>query len=398
MLDSSLLHKAGFRGLAIAFSAAVALTSCDWWAGKQEPAKLPPNSVEALEAEEVDTLSSLSAELDELQREVKGKNDEISEKLREYQIKGGQLPPNIGADLTEEQRQLLAQKIKEERASLGNLLQETLEKDRDIGDLKYRIAELQSRLPDFVTANEGDRHDRLAMNFLVKEKGLSEKQAWNLVSKVNLQQPLLPGYRVWTYYKNDNFGTWVTQGTSSISPQEIQERIRRKLESERDAAVTKTASLEGHVADLRMDVNFLEKKRNELKEHVSALAAEEAAILAQLSQVKASLAQAENTTRYLIGSNKQLKKSGVISSSLLGGMRLKSLEGFEMLVLGQSTELVIDGSVYGLSRIKKVSLLPKVFQKGTDYEVYQLGEGEFAKVELLNPEKFRQFKFVVVLE
>lgn len=45
----------------------------------------------------------------------------------------------------------------------------------------------------------------------------------------------------------------------------------------------------------------------------------------------------------------------------------------------------------------KATLLPKVFKEGTDYAFNRLGNGE-AKIALLNPDKFRQFKFVVVLE
>jgi hypothetical protein len=155
--------------------------------------------------------------------------------------------------------------------------------------------------------------------------------------------------------------------------------------------------IERRAKDLSRDVALLESKRDELQQQVDELSAEEDAILAQLSAVKASLASAENTTRYLVGSKKQLKDKGIISTSFFKGMRMKSLEGFEFMDLGESNEVLLDSSAYGLSKVKKVTLLPKVFQQGTDYELHGL-EGKTARLSILNPDKFRQFKFVVVLE
>ncbi len=396
VLGESRCRKAGFWHCSIVFCATLTLGACGWW--PKEEKRNEPSPAKALDAEKIEPLASLSIELDQLQRDVQVKNEEISKTLQKYQKIGGQLPPQIGADLTDEQRELLNQKIKQERLSLRNLLQEVLEKDREISDLKFNMLRLQSQLPDFVTAKEGDSHDRIAMDFLVEEMGLAEKKAWGLVSQINLQRPLVPGFRVWMYYEDSHFGTWVTQGTARLGPQEIQERIRQELELGRDEAIAIATYMEGQAEDLKLDVAFLEKTRRELQKHVDTLVAEEEAILAQLMTVKTSLAQAANATRYLVGSKKQLKESGIISTSLFKGMRLKSLEGFELLDLGESTEIILDGSVYGLSRVKKVTLLPKVFQKGTDFEVYKLGDGEFTRVEFLNPDKFRQFKFVVVLE
>jgi hypothetical protein len=352
-------------------------------------------------AEQVESLAPLSAELDGVHREIKSKQEGIAGVIKTYQAKGGQLPPDLSTDLTIEQREILSEKIENEKRSQANLLRRVLETDTEISDLKFNILKLQSQLPHFVTAKEGDRHDRIMMDYLVGEMRLSANQAWDFVYQADLQQPLLAGFNVWIQYDDSGFGTWVTQGTAEASPQEVQERILQEPESESGArgkaAAAKVVYIERRAKDLSRDVALLESKRAALQKQVDELSAEEEAILAQLSAVKASLASAENATRYLVGSKKELKKKGVISTSLFKGMRMKSLEGFEFMDLGASNELLLDSSAYGLSKVKKVTLLPKVFQQGTDYEVHGL-QSKTARLSILNPDKFRQFKFVVVLE
>ncbi len=387
----------------------LALASC-----KDEPKAMPqpnpafdPSSKEEgqirtsiLTDEQVESLAPMSAELDGVHREIKTKQEGVSGLIKTYQAKGGQLPPDLGADLTIDQRELLTEKIENEPRSRAILLRRILETDTEISDLKFNILKLQSQLPHFVTAKEGDRHDRIMMDYLVGELRLSAKQAWDLVYQADLQQPLLAGFNVWIRYDDNSFGTWVTQGTAAASPEEIQERILQDPgagSSRREAATAKIVYIERRAKDLSRDVALLESKRDELQQQVDELSAEEDAILAQLSAVKASLASAENTTRYLVGSKKQLKDKGIISTSFFKGMRMKSLEGFEFMDLGESNEVLLDSSAYGLSKVKKVTLLPKVFQQGTDYELHGL-EGKTARLSILNPDKFRQFKFVVVLE
>lgn len=340
---------------------------------------------------EVASLAELSKEYERLQTESDGKSREIADLLKRYQQKGGQLPNNLGSGLTEDQRSLLAQKIQQERLSMRNLLQDILDKDSELRQLRAQAGQMEADLPGSVTAKEGDRHDRIAMNYLVGQKGIQEKDAWRLVSQMNLQEVLAPGFRIWIYFHDGSFGTWVTQGTALISPQELQQRIRAELESQRDTALARASGLEGQIRSL-------EAKRSELEERVALLAQEEDAILAQTAELRASLGQAHNVTQYVVGSKRQLKASGVISDSVFGGMRLRKLSGMGPLDLGRGSEITLDASAYGLPKIKKVSLLPEVFQKGADYQISTVADGQFAKLTLLNAEKFKQFKFAIVLE
>ena len=156
--------------------------------------------------------------------------------ITKYQQRGGSLPPGFGAELTDEQRTLLAERIKTEKAGLRTLLQDLIDRDKEVQQMKTRLDQLETQLPASVVAKEGDRHDRIAMNFLVKQ-GVPAKKAYEIVSQINLQDALVPGFRVWTYYQKGQFGTWVTRGKANITPQEHAKKILALLEEERDKAL-----------------------------------------------------------------------------------------------------------------------------------------------------------------
>jgi hypothetical protein len=70
----------------------------------------------------------------------------------------------------------------------------------------------------------------------------------------------------------------------------------------------------------------------------------------------------------------------------------------ETLDLNGQGYVTLDPSVYGLDRIKKVTLLPDGLKRGSDYEVTYLEDGAFAKVSLFEPGRFRGATFVLVIE
>src|SRR5688572_26271613 len=83
----------------------LALTACG---GREPEAETPA----------IASLDQLSRELDRLQGDVQTKNQEIARLLDHYQQHGGKLPENFGPDLTDEQRELLARRFKQERLGL----------------------------------------------------------------------------------------------------------------------------------------------------------------------------------------------------------------------------------------------------------------------------------------
>lgn len=353
-------------------------------------ARAPTPEVTPADAAAVASLTELANEYDTLQRQADDANKRIGELLTAYQRRGGTLPPNFGPDLTDEQRAMLAERIREERAGLRNLLQEILDRNKEIQELRRRVADLGARLPAHVVAREGDRHDRIAMDFLIKQ-GVSAERAYQLVSQVNLQETMLPGFRVWTYYQNGQFGTWVTQGTAVMSPQEAQRRVRAALESERDearrAAVEAKAKADAASKETGVFIEIAEAERRKAEEERKIREAEQ--------ELTKALERERNTIHYAIGSKNELVRLKAIT----GNMRqVLSFERAGILTLdsSQTSEIRIDGSAYGLKRIRRITLVPPVFDPRADVQVTI--DGPFAVIRLLNLEKFRRNQFIVVLE
>ena len=349
-----------------------------------------PLPVAPAPGDRVQSLEALAAEYDKLQSDAEARNRQMADLLRRYQQRGGQLPPSFGSDLTEEQRRALAERMQQERGNLRSLVQEILDKDRELTELRQKADAARQGLPEFVEAKEGDRHDRVILEFL-RGRGASELASRRLVAEINLQEPLLPGSRVWLYYENGQFGTWVTQGNASMSPQEAEQRIRAALEAERDAAVAGNSRLRG-------EVDALEGRKQELEREVALLREEADAFLSQMGQLKKEAAAARSGARYLAGSKKQLEKAGVIGKSFLGPQRVKRLEGLDLMEVSANSRITLDASAYELPRIKKVTLLPDGLKRGQDYQVELLEGGAFATVTLLATQRFESSTFVVVVE
>jgi hypothetical protein len=346
------------------------------------PVPVPEPEVGRAPADAVQSLADLSTEYETLQQQAEQTNKRIVDALGKYQKRGGKLPPNFGPNLTDEQRQMLAERIQQERAGTRALLQDIIDRDKQIRELRVRAAAMSAQLPDHVTAKDGDRHDRVAMNYLIS-KGVSAQQAFNIVSQLNLEDALVPGFTVWTLYSNGQFGTWVTKGSATVSPQEHQRRLTKLLEDERDAA-NRTAE------DLRSQVKGLQ-------DQATNASAEAGALMTMLQKAeaerKAALAT-QNTVRYSLGDKKQLQKMKVVD----GRFKLLSLAQADVFSLNvaEKTTISVSATDLGLKKIKKVTLVPEVFVPGTDYQLDQ--DGASATVRLVNLDKFRANQFVIVVE
>jgi septal ring factor EnvC (AmiA/AmiB activator) len=338
----------------------------------------------------VDALDHLSHELDRLQNDVQDKNREISSLLRQYQEKGGRLPENFGPDLTEEQRRLLATRFQDERLGLRETLQDILARDREIVALKARIATIEQGLPTSVVAQAGDTHDGILLKFL-EGKGVKEAEARPLLQQMNLQVPLLPGHRVWVYYRDGALGSWVTTGDIATSPREAAHQAIQALLEQRDAARQEAKSLRRELAgataeraQLRTQITDLQAAIGEWTQEVDGLRRENHAT--------------DQAARYLAGSKKELREHGIISGGFLKATRVRRLQGLETLDLSQSAEILLRSTEYGLGRIRKIDVLPEGFERGQDYVVHLLKGGTLARVALLDVDKFRKSTFVVVME
>ena len=302
---------------------------------------------------------------------------------------GGSLPPGFGAELTDEQRTLLAERIKTEKAGLRTLLQDLIDRDKEVQQMKTRLDQLETQLPASVVSKEGDRHDRIAMNFLVKQ-GVPAKKAYEIVSQINLQDALVPGFRVWTYYQKGQFGTWVTRGKASITPQEHAKKVLALLEESRDKALK-------DLADTTSERDALKTATVEKEAALTRSAEELKAMTETAEQQRAEVQRREveaNTLRFIVGSKKALVKSKLLEKNMRKWN--PATDQMSTLNLLESQEIPIDAASLGLKKVKKVTLVPEIFHPGVDYAV-QVG-GPTATLRITAPDKFKANRFVIVVE
>ncbi len=184
-------------------------------------------------------------QIQKLEAGIQEKQNEVFTVLSEYKKKTGQDLPEINImNLSPEQKKVLEDKIKNEKdVSIKSLLQDILDKNDDIQNLNARLQELEAMLPKPHVVEKGENHYQIAMNYLLNEKGVDKTRAMELVERTALFEPIIPGFKVWNFYGEDEYGTFITQGTAPISPNQIQRKIKKELVDAKDKAIAEKEKL-----------------------------------------------------------------------------------------------------------------------------------------------------------
>lgn len=294
------------------------------------------------------------------------------------------------ADELARERDALRQQV-EASAETDEVLKAELQtRDDQLTALQGQIRAAGAMTPDSVTAAEGDRHDRLAMEYL-RRRGVGTTDAYRLVSQVALTEVLLPGFNIWFLYRNGEFGTWVSQGTAATSPQSHAEYLAALLQQEKDAL---TDALEQEKSGHELTRADRDDLRNLAAAADAALQTNQAELRAMTSAADSVMASA-TTARYLVGTKNALVRAKVIDGSF---RLLPTDQGTAVALSGPTTLPPLDPGELGLRRIRKVTIVPGTVAAGVDYDV-QLLDG-FAQVTIRQPDRFLTYArfFVVVVE
>ncbi|MGD2088714.1 MAG: hypothetical protein PVH61_21225 [Candidatus Aminicenantes bacterium] len=340
-------------------------------------------------AAQIRQMQEMTQEVQQLETDVKEKEDEIFSLVDEYKEKTGEASLGVNAlELGEEEKKILEQRISEEKdVSVKSLLEEILEKNNEIRELNAKIAEIEALLPKPHIVVKGDNHYKVAMDFLMNEKGVEKKRALKLVERTALFDELVPGFKVWNFYTGDAYGSSVTQGTASISPNTLIRRARKKLVDARDEAISQRDQL-------AEDIKTLEEKRGQLINHVDSLAKEKESLIGQVSELNVEV----NSLSYLLDSQSNLKKKGVLKGGFLKSTKLRDVspEYFTTSIdMRTQTQIVFSAKDLGLRKIKKVILYPKFYNEGTDYKIEMSGDNQTAIVTILDTVKFKNERIVI---
>lgn len=355
----------------------------------------------------LDTFQGLVKELDRTEQDIRSKQEEIRKKVQEY----NQQHPDKPIDATSLDRLMLdpnqEAELKrllgaEKDVSYRGLVQEIVDARKQIDDLQEQIRTLQDQLPAPYEVKKGDTHSKVAIRYLIQNHNLSDAEARKVVDQTALVEEMHTGFLVWMLYKDGVFGTYVTQGTSKVSPGKAQRLARARVNQqistltvERNTARTEADSLDDLQANLAERILFLRDEEARLHSEIAALRDSREEALAQIKMGETQRKELEtklNSLYYEADTMDNWKAKRVISDPLLGGPRVDSLSkvGFARSKdLRESGTLTFEISAFpGLKRFKSVEVFPRTFRDGQDFTVTVDESGMSATVTLLKPELF----------
>jgi hypothetical protein len=338
-------------------------------------------------------------QIQKLEAGIQEKQNEVFTVLGEYKKKTGQDLPEINImNLSPEQKKVLEEKIKNEKdVSIKSLLQDILDKNNDIQNLNARLQELEAMLPKPHVVEKGENHYQIAMNFLLNEKGVEKTRAMELVERTALFEPIIPGFKVWNFYAEDEYGTFITQGTAPISPNQIQRKIKKELVDAKDRAISEKEQLQS-------DITEMEARRNELISQLDLLNQEKQNMLGRMSdlnQENQEMQTALNSVYFAMDLPRNLTQKGIIKGGFLRSTKLQKVD-FAMfdrsLDLRGSPTIIAAAADFQLSRIKDVTIYPSYFKLDTDYKVEFDEAGQNVTITLLDVKKFKSEKIAIAIE
>lgn len=338
-------------------------------------------------------LTQKAAEADKANQQLNQAGAEQQKKLAQAGV--NDVKPNAETlQLSDEQKKALEERIKNEKnSSYQALLQEVLDKDKEIKEINTKLAKLKADLPKPDVAKANDSHYGMAMKFL-KKKGVPEAEAKKLVSRVTILEKLAPGFEVYHFYANGTYGTWVSQGKAKITPNDLMRQEREKIEGERDEAVAANEKLQEEVVDL-------EGQKKKIEEEIAGLRSERTNLIEERAKLQAdNAAQVSklNSLHYVIGTRDKLKAEGVIEIPVFAkdraGKNWRDEVFTQSLDLRSAKSITIKAADLGLKKIGKVNVVPGSYIKDEHYKLSISEDKLSATVELITVSRFKNDKVV----
>ncbi len=344
-------------------------------------------------------MSSLVKKVRGLEENIQSNQNDILSLVGEYKKKTGKNLPTLDViNLSEEERLLLEEKINtESNVSIKNLLAEILSKKSEILELNMHIKNIEKFLPKPHIVTEGENHYQVAMDYLINIKGIEKKEALDLVERTFLFEPLIPGFKIWNFYSNGEFGSFISQGSASISPNTIHRREKRKLTDARDSAIEERDILAEDIKELR-------DKRDDILLQISSLNNEKKHLLERIEELNlenSSIVRSVNSLHYIIDTKKNLVRGGVLRGGFLKSLKLQAVspELFTNSVdLRSEKEIVFNIEGLNIQKIKRIRVFPKFYKSHIDYEVIFGKDNKSALLKILDRDKLKNERIVISLE
>ena len=338
-------------------------------------------------------------QIQQLETSIQEKQNEVFDILSDYKTKTGEELPEVNImNLSPEQKKVLEEKIKNEKdVSIKSLLQDILDKNNDIHNLNARVQELETLLPKPHLVEKGENHYQIAMNFLLNEKGVDKARAMELVERTLLFEPIVPGFKIWNFYAEDEYGTFITQGSAPISPNQIQRKVKKELVDAKDKAIAEKDQLQS-------DITEMELRRSELISQLDLLNQEKQNMLGKMSNLNdqnQEMQAALNSVYFAMDRRKNLTKNGIIKG---GFLRSTKLQKVDIAMFDRSLDLRGDPKItataadFQLSKIKDITIYPSYFKRDRDYKVEFNEVGQSVTITIIDIKKFMSEKIAIAIE
>jgi hypothetical protein len=363
---------------------------------QKESAKKAPATPEELLVDLQEQKDRLDQATNQMLEKIAEFNDTRAEGERTVQF--GEL---FTDELSEEQRDILDEMLTEEqdisyRSLLGRIIT-----DRDlIRNLQAKILELERSLPEqFVVVAKGNTHYSLAREYLTNQARLPKDKVGQLLSRADLTDELVVGNKVWFFYdeKRDNLGTYVTQGDADRTPLVVRRALKRELISERDVAIATADTFETERDAARVAVSQLERVKAGLETDIAQLRRNKATLEAEVSRLSSDLSFQENSLFYHAASVADLKEQGVLSRVLKRFEDVRGVNFDAALDLRRGSTIRLDPEEFGLEKIRRVRLLPGVYEEGRDFTIETFEQSGFARIVILDSRLFRGKEVLVAV-
>jgi hypothetical protein len=338
-------------------------------------------------------------QIQQLESSIQEKQNEVFDILSDFKTKTGEDLPEVNImNLSPEQKKVLEEKIKNEKdVSIKSLLQDILDKNNDIHNLNARVQELETLLPKPHMVEKGENHYQIAMNFLLNEKGVDKARAMELVERTLLFEPIVPGFKIWNFYAEDEYGTFITQGSAPISPNQIQRKVKKELVDAKDKAIAEKDQLQS-------DITEMELRRSELISQLDLLNQEKQNMLGKMSNLNdqnQEMQAAFNSVYFAMDRRKNLTKNGIIKGGFLRSTKLQKVDiaRFDRsLDLRGDPKITATAADFQLSKIKDITIYPSYFKRDRDYKVEFNEVGQSVTITILDIKKFMSEKIAIAIE
>ncbi len=279
-----------------------------------------------------------------------------------------------------------------EQARIDELQRELNAKNDLIKQLQRENADLQGKVPEALKVQAGDNHYDIAYAFLTEEKGIPGDEAKKILKDAYLYDSLLAGFKVGNISDEGEYSAFLSQGDAMASPGKMK-RVEDTKEEASKVVLRNQITLT-EIETMQQDAAFKDKMMMAKKE-MEALHKKNAVLEENLSRYKEKAEELNSwiySVFYLAGTRTSLKASGKDSLGSVG------YTDFDNRVdLRQETSIELRAADFTLDMIKKVDIVPKTLTENVDYRVVIASDGQFATIHLLNMDKFRLARIIIVV-